>query len=148
MIPFLTLPGPSGPLLRLAQALFTACSAKILGRPLIPASHHPVLPRTRAWVARSAKDGAVMARMDMTADDAARMNSAQASGEACFELGMMYACGRSVPPDLVAAHKWFNIAVARGFRPAADKRADLAQEMSPAEIAAAQREARLWLSRH
>jgi hypothetical protein len=49
---------------------------------------------------------------------------------------------------LVAAHKWFNIAVARGHRPAVERRAELAQEMSTTEIAAAQREARLWLTRH
>jgi uncharacterized protein len=89
-----------------------------------------------------------MVLVDVTAEDATGMVSPHASGEACFELGMMYACGRSVPADLVAAHKWFNIAVARGFRPAADKRAELAREMSADEIAAAQREARLWLSRH
>jgi hypothetical protein len=38
--------------------------------------------------------------------------------------------------------------VAKGFREAAQRRAELAGEMSAAEIATAQREARLWLTRH
>ena len=88
-----------------------------------------------------------MARFYREAAEAAGMIPAQASGEAYYELGMMYASGRAMPIDLVAAHKWFNIAVARGFRAAADRRAELAREMSAADVAAAQREARLWLTR-
>jgi uncharacterized protein len=60
----------------------------------------------------------------------------------------MYASGRSVPHDLVIAHKWLNIAVARGYREAASMRAELAQEMSLVQVATAQREARLWLTQH
>lgn len=74
--------------------------------------------------------------------------AAQAAPEAFFELGMMYACGRQVPTDLIAAHKWLNIAVARGFKPAVERRAEIALEMSAAEIAEAQRGARLFLTRH
>jgi len=88
-----------------------------------------------------------MARFDRDGLAAAGTGPAQASGEAYYELGMMYASGRSVPTDFVAAHKWFNVAVAQGFRPAVARRSELAQEMSAAEIAAAQREARLWLAR-
>jgi TPR repeat protein len=89
-----------------------------------------------------------MARFEMNSADLAGMLSGQADGQAFYELGMMYASGRSVEPDLVTAHKWFNIAVVRGYREACERRAELAQEMSSAEIAAAQREARLWLTRH
>lgn len=89
-----------------------------------------------------------MARVEMSALDPAAMVPAQANGENFFELGMMYAAGRSVPADLVTAHKWLNVAVARGFRPAVERRAELAREMSAEEIAAAQREARLWLTHH
>ena len=74
--------------------------------------------------------------------------SADASCETFYQLGLTHASGRSGAADLVAAHKWFNIAVARGFRPAAARRAELAQEMPAADVAAAQREARLWLTRH
>src|SRR3954470_21790230 len=69
-------------------------------------------------------------------------------GTTFFELGMKYASGRSGPADLVTAHKWFDVAVARGCRTAANLRSELAREMSAEEIAAAQREARLFLTRH
>lgn len=65
-----------------------------------------------------------------------------------FELGVNYACGRSVETDLVEAHKWFNIAALRGHAEAAIRRQELAFEMATAEVAAAQRRAREWLSRH
>lgn len=71
-----------------------------------------------------------------------------ANGRECYDLGVMYAAGREVALDRVAAHKWLNIAAALGCRDAAPLRAELAEEMSPAEIATAQREARLWLSLH
>ncbi|KAA2235315.1 sel1 repeat family protein [Salinarimonas soli] len=89
-----------------------------------------------------------MARFEMGAADIAAMAPAGATGESFYELGLMYAAGRSVPLDLVAAHKWLNVAVAKGFKAAATRRAELAAEMSGDEIAAAQREARLWLTRH
>ncbi len=88
-----------------------------------------------------------MARFEMAGAEVA-MLPGQAGGEAFYELGLMYAAGRAVPIDWVAAHKWFNIAVARGCREAAPMRSELAQEMSQDEIAAAQREARLFLTRH
>ena len=65
-----------------------------------------------------------------------------------FELGMMYATGRELPCDLVSAHKWFNIAAVRGDRSAVRMRAEIAEEMSSSEIAAAQRAAREWLNLH
>jgi uncharacterized protein len=65
-----------------------------------------------------------------------------------FELGMMYSTGRSVPADLVTAHKWFNIAASRGNGEAIRLRREIAAEMSEEDIAAAQRAARDWLVRH
>jgi TPR repeat protein len=65
-----------------------------------------------------------------------------------YELALRLAGGREGQADLVEAHKWLNIAVARGYAPAVQRRAELALEMSRADIAAAQREARLWLTRH
>jgi uncharacterized protein len=65
-----------------------------------------------------------------------------------FRLGMMYATGRAVEPDLVVAHKWFNISAAKGHPGAARYRAELAGEMTPAEIAEALRAAREWLQVH
>lgn len=89
-----------------------------------------------------------MARFEMGAAELAAMVPAQASGERYYGLGLMYAAGSTVPLDRIAAHKWLNVAVARGFHDAAALRAEIAQEMSAQEIAAAQREARLFLTRH
>ena len=65
-----------------------------------------------------------------------------------FELGLAYSNGREGRVDLVEAHKWFNIAAARGDRVAAERREELAGEMSREEIAAALRAAREWISLH
>ena len=90
-----------------------------------------------------------MIRTEMGAADLASfVRPAPAEGEAFFELGIKSASGRSGPADLVTANKWFNVAVARGYRTAASFRSELAREMSHEEIAAAQREARLFLTRH
>ena len=53
---------------------------------------------------------------------------------------------RSVPTDLVTAHKWFNIAALKGNKEAIRLRREIAAEMSDGEIAAAQRAARDWLN--
>jgi TPR repeat protein len=63
-----------------------------------------------------------------------------------FELGLAYSTGSRGHVDLIEAHKWFNIAAARGDRVAAQHREELATEMSRAEIAAALRAAREWIS--
>jgi hypothetical protein len=64
---------------------------------------------------------------------------------ALFLLGTRYSTGRDVQQDLVAAHKWFNLAAMMGHDEARQSRADLAGEMSTAQIAEAQRQARAWL---
>jgi len=63
-----------------------------------------------------------------------------------FQFGMRYANGDAA--DLVAAHKWFNLAAMRGNQEAARLRREIAAEMSPDEISAAQRAARDWLTTH
>jgi uncharacterized protein len=73
---------------------------------------------------------------------------ATAGAEDLFRLGMMYSTGASVPADMVTAHKWFNIAALHGNAQAARLRREIAEEMSEAEIAAAQRAARDWITRH
>ena len=47
--------------------------------------------------------------------------------------------------DLVAAHKWLNIAAIKGSERAASLRADLARNMTKADLAAALRAARDWM---
>ncbi len=65
--------------------------------------------------------------------------------DALFVMGMRYSTGRDVAHDLVAAHKWLNLAAMMGHEGALAARAELASEMSAAQIAEAQREARNWL---
>jgi TPR repeat protein len=76
------------------------------------------------------------------------MAVAQPSPESFFELGLIYSTGREVAADLIAAHKWFNLAAVKGNRAAANYRQELAREMSASDVAEAQRAAREWLSRH
>ena len=65
---------------------------------------------------------------------------------ACFDLGVSFSTGSNgAPCDLIEAHKWFNLAAARGHEEAAHCRADIADEMTAREIAEAQRRARQWL---
>ena len=87
-------------------------------------------------------------RYEIAECESAALSPVNASGEVFFELGMMYASGRSVPADLVSAHKWFNLAAMRGNREAPRLRREVAEEMSEREIAAAQRAARDWLTTH
>ncbi len=78
---------------------------------------------------------------------AARVDAAR-KGQiaALYDLGVAYSVGdHGVEVDLVEAHKWFNLAAVRGDRRAHIDRADIAEEMSVAEIAAAQRSARDWM---
>ena len=76
------------------------------------------------------------------------MGEAPSSADSMFELGVMYASGRDMPVDLISAHKWFNIAAAKGHAEAASRRREIATEMSDAEIGQAQRAARDWLRAH
>lgn len=50
--------------------------------------------------------------------------------------------------DLIAAHKWFNLAALKGRVDAVAMRREVAEQMSDADIAAAQREARAWMATH
>ena len=89
-----------------------------------------------------------MGRMMMEAAEEVAGAPMQMSAENYYEMGLAYACGRSMPVDRVAAHKWFNVALLMGFKDAAQRRAELADEMTKEEIAAALREARAFLTCH
>lgn len=66
---------------------------------------------------------------------------------AYFDLGVAFSTGsHGTPIDLIEAHKWFNLAAAKGHEEAAWSRADIADEMTAREIAEAQRRAREWLA--
>ncbi len=80
--------------------------------------------------------------------DTAIAVEATAIPDVLFERGLYWASGRSGVVNLVAAHKWFNLAAMGGDRRALEYRSEISREMSPAEIAEAQRQARSWLTSH
>ena len=71
---------------------------------------------------------------------------ADGSVDALYDLGVAFSTGsHGCACDMIEAHKWFNIAAARGHEEAAMCRADVSEEMTAREIAEAQRRAREWL---
>lgn len=72
----------------------------------------------------------------------------EARADVFCEMGLMYATGRGCEVDLVAAHKWLNIAAIKGSERAAALRLELSQTMSKADLAAALRAAREWMTMH
>ena len=56
----------------------------------------------------------------------------------------MYAFGLGVPQDYVAAHMWFDLAAAKRNRDAQRERDKIAAQMTPEQIAEAQKLAREW----
>ena len=80
--------------------------------------------------------------------DAAMPVTETAIPDALFERGLYWASGRSGVVNLVAAHKWFNLAALKGRSDAISLRREVAELMSDIEIATAQREARAWICAH
>ena len=80
--------------------------------------------------------------------DAAIPVDASAIPDVLFERGLYWASGRSGVVNLVAAHKWFNLAAVKGRADAVAMRREVAEMMSEVEIAMAQREARAWMMMH
>jgi len=78
--------------------------------------------------------------------DTAMVVEATAIPDALFERGLYWASGRSGVVNLVAAHKWFNLAALKGRVDAISLRREVAELMSDLEIATAQREARAWMT--
>ena len=88
-----------------------------------------------------------MARFEMLDASFGDMG-ATAQADILLELGMMNAAGRDCATDVVAAHKWFNIAAIKGSARAAELRSELSVSMSKPELAKALREAREWMITH
>ena len=80
--------------------------------------------------------------------DTAVAVDASAIPDVLFERGLYWASGRSGVVNLVAAHKWFNLAALKGRTDAISLRREVAEMMSEVEIAMAQREARAWITTH
>ena len=87
-----------------------------------------------------------MARFEIPMSEMAMMGGN--SADALCELGVNYATGRGCTTDLVAAHKWLNIAAIRGSARAAELRADVAATLTKMQLAAALRAAREWMTTH
>jgi len=78
-----------------------------------------------------------------------RLAAAQGYARAQYRLGYMYAHGEGVPQDQVQAHKWLTLAtITFTNKPERDEavkaRDKVAADMTPAQIAEAQKLAREW----
>ena len=75
---------------------------------------------------------------------------AAAQGQAGAQAGLsrMYYTGNGLPKDFVLAYKWVIIAEAGGNEIAGRVRDSIAPELTPAQIAEAQRMAREWIEAH
>ena len=73
-----------------------------------------------------------------------RLAADQGEALAQTKIAIMYDEGQGVPQDFVQAHKWYNLAAVNGDKPAAELRDALAKQMTPAQIAEAQKLAREW----
>lgn len=74
----------------------------------------------------------------------------QRFAEAQYVLGGIYERGldKTVQPDLVRAHMWFNLATTAGFEPARGNMEALEAGMSPGQIEQARAMAKEWLAKH
>ena len=54
-----------------------------------------------------------------------------------YNLGQMYRIGKGVPQDYIQSYAWFNLAGANGHDDAKKAKADLANKMTPEQIARA-----------
>ena len=68
----------------------------------------------------------------------------QGDADAQFILGVMYSKGQGVPQDDVQAHMWLSLAAAQSKESYRKSRDILAERMTPAQLAEAQRLAREW----
>jgi TPR repeat protein len=84
-----------------------------------------------------------MTEIEIAGIDVASLDKANA--DVFYQLGILYSAGGEIAADYVTAHKWFNIAAARGNQDAVRLRREIASEMSEAQVASAQRAARDWL---
>jgi uncharacterized protein len=107
-----------------AEAQFLLGGAYLLGRGVVQD-----YAQTMAWWRKAAEQGFAAAQ---------------------FNLGMMYSIGRGVPQDYVEAQMWRNLAAALATggeqKYYADGRDTLAKDMTPTQIAEAQKRASEWLA--
>ena len=111
------------------------------------------------WFSRAAEQGNPLAQKclgvaysigkgvdkDMAQAARWREKAANAGDVDCQELiGVHYFAGQGVPKDDVLAYKWLNLAAAAGSNKAMDLRNEVAEDMTPDQIAEAQKLSREW----
>jgi TPR repeat protein len=77
-----------------------------------------------------------------------RQAAEQGYARALYNLGMMYYFGKGVPQDMVTGYQWIILAADRGEETARDAMAELAKQISDAQIARAQAAALTWSKAH
>lgn len=88
-----------------------------------------------------------MARFEI-AEMNSSMNTGEVRADILCDMGLMYATGRDCEIDMIAAHKWLNIAAIKGSERAAALRSELCGSMTKSELAKALRQAREWMTMH
>ena len=73
-----------------------------------------------------------------------RKAAEQGNSSAQLNLGVMYDNGKGVVQDYITAHMWYNLAGVGGNEKAREYRDSIAKNMTPVQIAGAQRLAREW----
>jgi TPR repeat protein len=115
--------------------------------------------QAKKWFEKAAKQGHAGAQTNLGtlylqgegAPQSAQMalfwfSRAAAQGDvlAFAKLGWIYAQGRGMLQDFIQAYMWYNLAATNGDKPAAELRDALAKQMTPAQVAEAQKLAREW----
>lgn len=90
--------------------------------------------------------GGVVACIDIDSLAQYERDAKEGRADALYNLGLAYSTGQGVGVDMIAAHKWFNLAAVRGVEAAKSWRNQVASEMNAKQIAEAQKLAREWLS--
>jgi len=106
----------------------------------------PKSEETMARLPGSRRD-ASMAYADIQVEAPEALLTRDAPPEELYRIGLIYSEGMDVAIDLVAAHKWFNIAATRGHRDARICRQEMAEMMTSDEVSKAQRAAREWMKK-
>ena len=89
--------------------------------------------------------GMVVACIDIDSLAQYERDARDGRADALYNLGLAYSTGQGVGIDMIAAHKWFNLAAVRGVEAAKSWRNQVASELSAKQIAEAQKLAREWL---
>ena len=88
-----------------------------------------------------------MAYADIQLEAPEALLTKDAPAEELYRIGLIYSEGMDVAVDLVAAHKWFNLAATRGHREAKLCRQEMSEMMSAIDISKAQKAAREWMKK-